>query len=63
MTILAILALLFGIFLVFDGAFNRGLLATVLQSAGETTVGVIRIAEVAAGGTVFLLLGFLLSAC
>ena len=63
MTILAILALLFGVFLVFDGAFNRGLLVAILQSAGETTVGVIRIAEVAAGGTVFLLLGFLLSAC
>jgi len=63
MTFLAILALLFGIFLAFDGAFNRGLLVTIMPNAGAATVAVIRIAEVAAGGIVFLLLGFVLSPC
>ncbi len=63
MTILAILALLFGIFLAFDGAFNRGLLVTILPVAGAATVAVIRIGEVVTGGIVFVLLGFLLSPC
>jgi hypothetical protein len=63
MTILAILALLFGIFLASDGAFNRGLLVTILPDPGAATVALIRIAEVVTGGIVFLLLGLLLSPC
>lgn len=63
MTILAILALLFGIFLVFDGAFNPGLLGVALRNAGETTVAVVRIAEVITGGIIFVLLGFGFSSC
>jgi hypothetical protein len=63
MTILAIFALLFGIFLIFDGAFNRGLLVTVLPGAGTAAVSVIRIAEVVTGGMVFVLLGLAFSTC
>jgi hypothetical protein len=55
------MALLFGICLVFDGAFNRGLFVSALPSACSATVAVIRIAEVVTGGMVFVLLGFGLS--
>ena len=59
MTILAILALLLGIFLVSDGAFDRGLLARVFPGA----MSAIRITEVGTGGIIFLVLGFVLSPC
>ena len=63
MTILAILALLFGILLVSDGAFSRGLLVSLLPDPGPSIVSVIRLAEVALGGLVFAIVGFVASTC
>jgi hypothetical protein len=63
MTILAILALLFGIFLVTDGALNRGLLSWAAAGAGSTVVSILRLGEVLLGGVIFTVLGFLASPC
>ena len=63
MTVLAILALLFGIFLACDGAFDRGALVTVLPDASAPTVAVIRTAEVVLAGIIFVFLGFALCPC
>jgi hypothetical protein len=63
MTFLAILALLFGIFMLFDGAFDRGLLVTVLPNLNGATAAVIRLTEVVIAGMIFLLLGLGLSTC
>jgi hypothetical protein len=63
MTILAILALLLGILLVSDGAFSRGLLVSLLPDPGPAIVSVIRLAEVALGGLIFAIVGFVASTC
>jgi hypothetical protein len=55
MTILAFLGLFFGIFLIADGAFRKGLLVTILPGLGIAGAAVIRIAEVLDGGNDFLL--------
>lgn len=63
MTIVAILALLFGIALVTDGALNRGLLSWAAASAGSTAISILRLGEVLVGGIIFIILGFLASPC
>jgi hypothetical protein len=63
MTILANLILLVGICLVADGAFNRGVLLTILPGMATSAASTIRIAEVVTGGMVFVFLGLGLSTC
>lgn len=63
MTILANLILLVGICLVTDGAFNRGLLVTILPNIGTAAASTIRIAEVVTGAMVFVFLGLGFSPC
>lgn len=63
MTILAILGLLFGILLIVDSGFDRGVFATVWPSAGTVAVAVVRVVESLAGGFLILILGLQLSVC
>lgn len=63
MTILAILVLLFGIFLVSDGALHRGLLSRAAPGAGTAVISMLRTGEVLVGGVIFTVLGFLASPC
>lgn len=62
MTIVALLILFFGIFLVFDGAASRGLVARAVAGAGPAAVFGWRLGEVLLAGVLFILLGFLFSA-
>jgi len=54
--------LLFGVFLVSDGAFRRGLLITV-TNLDETPANFVRLTEIVVGGVIFFLLGQLASKC
>jgi hypothetical protein len=63
MTILAILLLLLGICLVFDGAFTRGLFVTILPSSSIAAVSLVRITEVVIGGMVLVIVGLAFSTC
>ena len=63
MTFLAWLALLFGIFLVSDGAFRRGLLVMTIPNLNEAAESVIRVTELVIGGLIFFMLGQLVSRC
>jgi len=56
------MVLLFGIFLVSDGAFRRGLLITV-SNLDETAANIVRLSEIVVGGVIFFLLGQLSSKC
>ncbi len=59
---LPLMVLLFGIFLVSDGAFRRGLLITV-SNLDETAANIVRLSEIVVGGVIFFLLGQLSSKC
>jgi len=64
MTFLAMLALFFGIFLVSDGAFARGLLVKPIpEDAGAVPVVIIQFLEIVVGGLIFIALGFGWSRC
>lgn len=63
MTILGFLLLFLGIALVCDGALSRGLLLTTLPDTGEAGGAAIRLGEVAVGGLIFTMVGFVFSTC
>lgn len=63
MTFLSILALLFGILLVSDGAFRPGLAVMLIPGLNETARLVICLSEIVIGGLIFCLLGQLASKC
>jgi len=61
MTILAFSVLVAAILLLADGAFNRGLLVSLIPNLNLPAIVLIRLVEVVTAGAVFLTLGFALS--